>query len=229
MQGITARTAWEVVKFYRSSKFRPYGFEVKIGTNGLIPLVEVKDKDKTIATIKGFIDKADIAEIDGKSYVMVTDYKSSSKALNESLARAGINLQPLLYSDILAKRANASPAAMFYMQMTDPIVDASKVKGELTYNELEKAANKDVAFNGWISDNSTILSLYGGKGENGESYKLTEIDEKDFNERIEYANKKIRESAFEMYAGNVSAEPYCDKNYNACGYCIFSDVCPQSK
>ncbi len=229
MQGIAARTAWEVVKFYRSSKFRPYGFEVKIGTNGLIPLVEVRDKEKTIATIKGFIDKADIAEIDGKSYVMVTDYKSSSKALNESLARAGINLQPLLYSDILAKRANASPAAMFYMQMTDPIVDASKVKGELTYNELEKAASKDVAFNGWISDNSTILSLYGGKGENGESYKLTEIDEKDFNERIEYANKKIRESAFEMYAGNVSAEPYCDKNYNACGYCIFSDVCPYSK
>ncbi len=228
MQGITARTAWEVVKFYRSSRFRPYGFEVKIGTNGLIPLVEVKDNDKTIATIKGFIDKADIAEIEGKSYVMVTDYKSSSKALNESLARAGINLQPLLYSDILAKRANASPAAMFYMQMTDPIVDASKVKGELTYNELEKAASKDVGFNGWISDNSTILSLYGGKGENGESYSLTQINEKEFKERIEYANKKIRESAFEMYSGNVSANPYCDKNFDACGYCIFKDVCPYS-
>lgn len=228
MQGITARTAWEVVKFYRTSKFRPYGFEIKIGTTGPIPLVEIKNNNKTIATVRGFIDKADIAEIDGHSYVMVTDYKSSSKALNESLARAGINLQPLLYSDILAKRANASPAAMFYMQMTDPIVDASKVKGELTYEEIEKLANKDVSFNGWISDNSTIQSLYGGKGENGESYKLTAIDDAELNNRILQANNKIRQAALEINDGNVSAQPYCDKNYDACEYCLFNEVCPHS-
>ncbi len=226
MQGITARTAWEIVKFYRSSKFRPYGFEIKIGTNGMIPLVEVKENGTTIATIRGFIDRADIAEVAGKSYVMVTDYKSSSKALDKRLAEAGINLQPLLYSDILAKRAKASPAAMFYMQMTDPIVDASKIKGELTYKEIEKAANKDVAFNGWISNNSTILALYGGGGENGESYKLTEVDEGELNRRIEQANEKIRESALGIFGGTVSAQPYCDKNFDACGYCIFKDVCP---
>ena len=226
MQGIAARTAWEVIKFYRSSKFRPVGFEIRIDTNGEIPHLEIKNEDgKHIANLRGIIDKADMAEVNGKNYIAITDYKSSSKPLNYSLVQAGVNIQPLLYSDIICKRMNASPAAMLYMQMTDPIVKFSANSGAISQSEIEKEVNKKVAINGWMTDDASVISCYSSGGENGEKYTLTPIPDSELKERISASNKKIQESAIGIYNGNIDAKPYCDKNYDACQYCIFNEHC----
>ena len=232
IQGIAARTAWEVVKFFKSSSFRPMGFEIKIGTDGDIPSIDVKNNDgEKIAALRGIIDRADTAVIDGKTYVSVIDYKSSEKNLNERLVSAGVNLQPLLYSDIVCRRLNASPAAMLYMQMTDPIVDESKLKG-VTYSEIERAVNGKVSLGGWLNDNAAVISGYSSGGENGEKYipggKSSLIDEKELENRIKLANKKIQESAIEIYEGNVDADPYIDKGYNACTFCVYQSSCAQN-
>lgn len=226
MQGIAARTAWEVIKFYRSSKFRPIGFEIKINTGGDIPHLEIKDKDeRIIATLRGMIDKADIAEINGKKYIAVTDYKSSSKPLSYNLVAAGVNIQPLLYSDIICKRMEASPAAMLYMQMTDPIVKFSATGGAVSASEIEKEINKKIAINGWMTDDASVVASYSSGGENGEKYTLTPIPDSELRERIADSNKKIQQSAAEIYDGNIAANPFRDKNYDACQYCIFSEHC----
>lgn len=228
MQGIAARTAWEVVKFYKSSAFRPVGFEITIDTKGDIPALRIEGTDGAhIATVRGIIDRADAAVIDGKTYVAITDYKSSQKTLDERLAAAGVNIQPLLYSDIICKRMNASPAAMLYMQMTEPIIDGARLKGsEAAY---EKAVNEKISFGGWIADSAQLLESYSKGGENGEKYiprgKNALMSEADMRKRIDAANEKIRQSAEEIYNGNVKAEPYCDSKYDACEYCIFGGVC----
>ena len=226
MQGIASRTAWEVIKFYRSSKFRPIGFEIRIDTDGEIPQLEISNEDgKHIANLKGIIDKADMAEINGKNYIAITDYKSSSKPLNYNLVQAGVNIQPLLYSDIICKRMNASPAAMLYMQMTDPIVKLSANSGGISPSELEKEVNKKVAINGWMTDDAAVISDYSSGGENGEKYTLTPIPDSELRERINESNRKIQDSAMGIYNGNIDARPYCDKNYDACQYCLFSEHC----
>lgn len=226
MQGIAARTAWEVVKFYKSSKFRPVGFEIKIDTGGEIPALVIQDGSGTeIAALRGIIDRADSAVINGKTYVSIIDYKSSQKGLDERLAAAGVNIQPLLYSDIVCRRMNANPAAMLYMQMTDPIVDAAKLTGK---SNAEKEASKLVKLGGWLTDDAGVIAGYSSGGENGENYvpaKSSLIAEDEMKSRISAANEKIRESALGIYEGNVKARPYIGNGFNACQYCIFSASC----
>ncbi len=230
MQGIAARTAWEVVKFYRSSSFRPVGFEITISTGGKIPAITVSDENgEGIAQIRGIIDRADSAVIDGKTYVSIVDYKSSQKKLEARLAEAGVHIQPLLYADIISKRMNASPAAMLYMQMTDPIVEESKLKN--MEDSLEKAISDNVSLGGWLLDDKKVLSSYSKGGENGEKFmpggKSDMISERELKSRIDAANIKIREAALGIKSGDFPAKPYVDKGFNPCNWCVYDKICKQ--
>ena len=227
MKGIASRTAWEVVKFYKSSAFRPYGFEIRIGKDGQIPMVEVKDDNgECIAGIRGFIDRADITEIDGKNYVSIVDYKSSAKDLEVTLAKDGITIQPLLYADAVCKGIQgAEPAAMIYMQMNDPIIDEGDVRGN-----LDLAVNKVMLPKGWISSEDAVQTAYTLKmGDAKESYmpkrEVDKVSAEELRERINLANEKIKESAMEIISGNIGINPYCTDKHNACAYCPYSSIC----
>ena len=230
MQGIAARTAWETVKFYRSSMFRPIGNELTIETGGDIPALSVRDEDdKEIALLRGRIDRADAAVIDGKNYISIVDYKSSETALDAELAAAGVKFQPLLYSDIICKRMKSSPAAMLYMQMTDPIINAEDIKAS-SDAEVEKLINKEVAFGGWLNSDSLVVAGFSKGGENGEKYFPKGADSlvspEELERRIKAANEKIAASAKEIYEGNIKAEPYVSGfKYDACQYCLFGVSC----
>lgn len=226
MKGIAARTAWEVVKFYRSSNFRPYGFEITIGTKGDIPALSVRIDGEEIARIRGIIDRADTTELDGETLVSVIDYKSSAKGLDVELVRDGITLQPLLYTDAVCRQLpNAVPAAMVYLQMNDPILDESKVKGN-----LELAVNKEMAPRGWIADDAEIISAYTGTpGEDACSYlpagTAAMVSREELQARIQSANEKIREAAVGIAGGRIGARPYQSYKHDACQYCLYGPVC----
>lgn len=230
MQSITARTAWETVKFYRSSMFRPLGNELVIDTDGDIPALSIKDADSNeIALLRGRVDRADTAVIDGKTYISIIDYKSSETHLDEDLAAAGVKLQPLLYSDIICKRLNSTPAAMLYMQMTDPIINASNLKSD-SYSEYERLMNKEVSLGGWLNNDSAVVSAYSKGGENGESFipdgTNALVTPEELDKRISAANQKITDSAREIYNGNIKAEPFvCGNKYDACQFCPFELSC----
>ncbi len=227
MKGIASRTAWEVVKFYKSSAFRPYGFEIRIGKDGQIPMVEVKDDNgECIAGIRGFIDRADMTGIEGKNYVSIVDYKSSAKDLDVTLAKDGITIQPLLYADAICKGIQgAEPAAMIYVQMNDPIIDEGDVKGD-----LDLAVNKVMLPKGWISAEDAVQTAYAlKKGDVKESYmpkrEVDKVSAEELRERINLANEKIKESAMEIISGNIGINPYCTDKHNACAYCPYSSIC----
>lgn len=230
MQGITARTAWETVKFYRSSMFRPLGNELTIKTGGDLPALSHKDDSGSeFAVLRGQIDRADSAVIDGKNYISIIDYKSSKTDLDAELAKAGVKFQPLLYSDIICKRMKASPAAMLYMQMTDPIINADDLKSG-SDGEVEKLINNEVSFGGWLNSDSLVVAGYSKGGENGEKFmpkgNTSLVSPQELEDRINAANEKILASALEIYDGNIKAEPYVKKfKYDACEYCPFGVSC----
>ncbi len=224
MKDIAARTAWEVVKFYRGSRFRPYGFEVTIGTKGPVPALSVKATDGSeLAKINGFIDRADTVTTDGKTLVSIVDYKSSAKNLDITLAKDGITLQPLLYSNALCNSMeNATPAAMFYLQMNDPIIPEEDVRGN-----LELALDKKMKPKGWIVDDPEIVSAYTADGEDTfvPKEKNTFVSREELNKRIAEANRKIQESAADIAGGVIEAAPYRTRKHDACEYCIYHGVC----
>ncbi len=224
MKEIAARTAWEVVKFYRGSRFRPYGFEVTIGTKGTVPALSVKAADGTeLAKINGFIDRADTATENGKTLVSIVDYKSSAKDLDITLAKDGITLQPLLYSNALCNSMeNATPAAMFYLQMNDPIIPEGEIRGD-----LDLALDKKMKPRGWIVDEPEVISAYTGDGEDTfvPKEKATFVSREDLTRRIAEANRKIQESAADIADGVIGANPYRTYKHDACEYCSYHGIC----
>ena len=224
MKDIAARTAWEVVKFYRSSRFRPYGFEVKIGTGEKIPALSVKAPDgKELAKIKGIIDRADTAEYNGKTLVSIVDYKSSAKDLDITLAKDGITLQPLLYSAALCNSMeDAAPAAMFYLQMNDPVLAEAEVKGD-----LEGALDKKMKPKGWLVDDPDIIGAYAKDGQDTfiPKEKTTLVTPEELKDRIHTANQKIQASAMGIAEGNIGAIPYQTYKHDACAYCQYHGIC----
>lgn len=227
MKGIAARTAWEVVKFYRSSAFRPYGFEIRIGTKGKIPELSVRNSDgEKVASIRGMIDRADIAKVESETLVNIVDYKSSAKGLDVQLAEDGITLQPLLYAHALCQSMdNAVPAGMMYLKMTDPIIHESKAKGN-----PELARNKEMRPQGWLSEEDAVTAAYGTAGDrNTESFRPSGaaalVSREELEKRIAKANQKILASAEAIAGGQIGANPYRNFKHDACQYCNYSGIC----
>ena len=224
MKDIAAQTAWEVVKFYQRSRFRPYGFEITIGTKGTVPALSIKGPDgNELAKINGFIDRADTVTEDGKTMVSIVDYKSSAKSLDITLAKDGITLQPLLYSNALCNSIeNAVPAAMFYLQMNDPIIPEKDVRGN-----PELALDKEMKPKGWIVGEQEIVSAYTNDSDDTfvPREKNTFISRDELNLRVEEANRKIQKSAADIAGGIIEAAPYRTYKHDACGYCIYHGIC----
>ena len=226
---IATATAWKIVKFYAQSSFRPYGFEIKIDSDGTFPPYTVVLEDGE-AKIRGFIDRMDVFEKDGKKFFNIVDYKSSDKKTDPHLAEIGVRFQPLLYAGIVKENLeNSQPAAMMYMKMDDPTAEFSK---KPTEEELEKNILNQISLNGIITEEEEILKEldeeYGKKdavhftptGKNC-TYPPKEL-EKMINQALETAKqttKKISE-------GGIEINPIIEgSKFNACQYCKFSSCC----
>lgn len=231
MRRIAARTAWEVVKFYQNSRFRPYGFEIRIGREGELPAIRVARSDGTeLARISGLIDRADTVTVGGKTFVNVVDYKSSAKKLSVRLAEDGICIQPLLYTSALCDQiAGGTPGAMLYMQMTEPMVDGDKIKDETTF---EREMHKGVSMSGWMIEAPEMAEAYGQSKARGAENFVPQgedaISLEEMQRRIAAANEKILEAAEGITGGNIAPIPYVTEEHDACAYCPYDAVCRAS-
>lgn len=229
---VAATTAWKIVRFYANSDFRPYGFEIKIGTDGLFPPYTIVLKDSEVK-IRGFIDRMDIAEIDGKKYFNIVDYKSSEKKIDLELASLGVRFQPLLYAGIVKENIeNSNPSAMLYMHMNDPVVNFSS-KPE--WGELEKAVMGEVKVEGLVLDEEEVTKkLDYSFGEKGKvnyvpSSKGSMVDEDKMEELLNQAIETAKETAEKIADGNIDINPVVMSKFDACQYCSFSNCCQMKK
>ena len=69
------RELWEELA---QSRFQPAGFEVQFGPGGAMPPVEIPGGAMP-AQLRGFVDRLDLYERDGQTYVRVVDYKTGRK------------------------------------------------------------------------------------------------------------------------------------------------------
>lgn len=224
MIGISSATAWETVKFFRISEFRPFGFEIKIGNDGTIPPVRVHTSLGE-AEIEGFIDRADSAVLNGKRYFSIVDYKSSAKSLDPALAEAGVRFQPLVYAGAICASSDENrAAALLYQQMNDPIIPADKAKTE---ESLEKELKKNTKADGWVINDDDALNAFDKNNGTKECYISPKnlMSSEEMTEKLEAAQKKIAESAEGIFSGTIAINPYISRTFNACEFCDYSSVC----
>ncbi len=229
LTSVAAATAWEIVKFYASSSYRPYGFEVKIGGGGEF-CAEPIDLGEVKAELTGFIDRVDTAEINGVKYVNIIDYKSSEKNTDEELERRGVQIQPLVYADIACKNLNAAPSGMMYIHMNEPML---KFDEEPESEVLEKERQKNVAIKGIVLNEEEVLLQMDSREACGEGYipkgRGGGVSREQMRERVENAQKVVCETAAKIASGNIDINPCVTKKYDACRYCDFSKVCKESE
>lgn len=228
IKNIAATTAWKIVRFYANSSFRPYGFEIKIGADGIFPPYTITIKD-TEAKIRGFIDRMDISEIDGKKYFNIVDYKSSEKKIDLELARLGVRFQPLLYAGIVKENIeNSEPAAMLYMQMNDPVTEFNSKPEDDAHN---RAVMKEVKVEGLVLNQENVAkSLDYSFGEKDAVHyvpnsKNSIVDNEQMEELLCQAMNTAKETAEKIAEGNIEVNPLVVKNFDACEYCKFKSCC----
>lgn len=195
--------------------------------------------------ISGRIDRVDELEIDGSKYIRVIDYKSGSKAFKLSDVYYGIQLQLLLYLDILLSNENkykdkkVLPGAILYFRLDDPMISS---EGDMDTDKLNEEILKKLKMNGIILEDTRIIremdkdingySLIipaqikndGSLGSKSSTASITQ-----FELLRDYVKKITMDICTKMLNGNISINPLkktgSQSGSGPCSYCSFSEVC----
>lgn len=157
LKRVGKRAAWTLVTQVKQGEFIPRAHEIGFGYDSVLPIIiELSNGDRMM--LKGWIDRVDMYEADGKKYIKIIDYKSGSKKFSLSEVYQGLQLQLMVYLDAILENSDyfktdeLLPAGVFYFKIDDPVLESELLKGEMTEEELLKALKVD----GLMVDDLTI-------------------------------------------------------------------------
>ena len=227
--------AERLIKELEQSEFVPLDFELSIGRDGEIPPYEIKTSNGKIS-ISGAIDRVDGAEINGRKYIRVVDYKSSGKDFELSDVVQGLNMQMFIYLFALwqngkEKYGEFTPAGVLYYPAKSPNVSADR---SMTEDAIEAERQKKCGMNGIVLDDPAVViamdksecGMYvPAKIKKGE-LKGSLIGLKQLEKLKEKADGILAEMAEALYSGQIDALPAYGKSYKkTCEYCEYKSVC----
>ncbi len=235
------QTVFEIAKRlcaeFGTSLFVTKDVELAVKGDGDVQPFTVQLDDGGSITVAGIVDRVDVMEEDGRSYVRVIDYKTGGKTFRLSDLEAGLNMQMLLYLMCLwdngkQRYGDVIPAGILYVPAKTGKMDLPR---NATVEEIEKQKTKNGKMNGLIlSEKNVIL----GMDSSGAGVYINASIDKNGNikgsvasmEEFTRIHKKIESSLSEMYTdlrqGTVSAVPVDGSGYkDICRYCDYADVC----
>ncbi len=234
--------ASNIVNELKVTKFKPSDFELTISNDADIKPIPIDLGDGCTLYIRGQIDRVDVYEKDGVSYVRIVDYKTGSKSFKLKEIKCGFNLQMLLYLASIAAGGKEKygdsivPAGVLYSNVVSSSV--SLILGEDGMDEKASSLSKPVASGIFIDDeeilmamdpteNSLYLPIGRKKGKAGKKEALASLEE--MGELLDFALLTAKELAKEMRKGLKSVTPFDGSSVgvkiNPCKYCDMSPVC----
>ena len=250
MRRTLQRTVRSLTVQVRQGKFVPKRFEVSLSE------LSERGAEYPLAgggtmKLSGIIDRLDTYETDTDVLIKIIDYKSSAKDTNLADAYEGLQIQLLLYLKAAtegAKRAypgkQVVPAAVFYYQVKNPMVEVAKQPGP---EELERLIEKELKMRGLVCDETAVIdALDRGLSEamgNGEKYASTVIPvEVKKDGQFTAASRVVEREAFAVLGdfveykaseigsfimdGKAAIRPYRKANgASGCDYCPYHSVC----
>ena len=242
------RSIWALGRHISKGNFKPHGAEIDFGLTNPLSGIKVEIDENHSFTLTGRIDRIDLLDKDGEKYVKIIDYKSGNKKFDITDIYYGMQMQLLVYMGALLKRGgnilkldkNPLPGGVFYFRLNDPVIDydASRSGNDIYNDILEEFKMSGLVLNekavvegidSGIEKNSAILSV--GINSSGEysSRSGALASGADFNNIIEYTNKKIQDIGKEIISGNIEAKPYKKGQRTGCDFCTYSSICGFSK
>ncbi len=227
-----------IVDSIKCSDFNVLGNELEFGNGKDYEPIKVELENGKIVEIIGKIDRIDIMKSENGDYIRIIDYKSSIKNIELNEVIAGIRLQLLTYMDAMCKQEGVEPAGVFYYNVIEPMVKASK---NMTDEEIEEEIRKQFKMKGLILADIDIVRKMDKKLVTGSSNiipatinkdgtlsnKPSNITKEQFKYLQKYTKKIIKQISEEILSGNINVKPYYNtKNKKTpCEYCAYKSIC----
>lgn len=226
----------------KRSRFAPVGLEVSFGPGGDLPGLGLRLPSGVEVQLVGRIDRVD-QSLDGDvPYLRVIDYKSSPKQLVLSDVYNGLNLQLLVYLDVVVTHAEewlgqkAEMAGVFYYQVADPFVTAKRL---LTSEEAAKERAKRLRMKGLMLAEPELAKMMDAQVEQGASELVPFELKKDgtlssrssvatveqFQALQQFVRRTVEELSTRMTDGDIEISPYVSGTLIACEHCSYKPVC----
>ncbi|MBR5752854.1 MAG: PD-(D/E)XK nuclease family protein, partial [Clostridia bacterium] len=224
----------------RLSDFVPADFELPIGgEETAVPSYDLELPDGGTLSVRGYVDRVDLCEKDGKTYVRVVDYKSGGKEFELSDVLYGLNLQMLLYLFTIrqngtGKYSDVVPAGILYYP-------AKRTAGSVERREAspDEATLDNKGRNGQngllLNDPDILEAMEHGLQGNylpvkvkrdlsvGPEKSLATLEELGrLQQRIDFL---LRKMASDLHQGRIAACPAQQNDHLPCEYCDYTAVC----
>lgn len=226
----------------KRSKFIPIGLEISFGPDAEIPGLTFICKDGSTLQLMGRIDRVDLSVDGEKRYLRVIDYKTGAKNLALVDVWNGLNLQLLVYLDVVVSNAvewlghQAEIGGVFYYQVADPQVASKTI---LTPEEVERERILKLKMKGLMLADPELARLMDAQTESGSSELVpfglkkdgtftaySSVATKDQFEKLQgYVRQTIQEIGERMLDGEIAIAPYTQGPILACQTCSYKPVC----
>ena len=189
-------------------------------------------------TINGTVDRVDVYEKDGNTYLAVIDYKTGTKDFAIRDIQNGINLQLPIYLMCLwqngrERYGNVVPAGMLY---STTWLDRTWIGDR--YSDVGEECARAMRFKGLVLRDDTVLDALdiNGTGEafqenliksgkNGRSFGKNALSMAQMKILRQAVEKQITGMGNSLHDGIVCQIPVSSKN-SPCAYCDYREICP---
>ena len=225
---------------FRDSDFEMCDFELKIGNGADVEPIKIQ-LDCGSATIKGFVDRVDKLDKDGKRYIRVIDYKSGSKEFILSDVLYGLNMQMLLYLVSITRSKegfykDTVPAGVLYFPANIKPSHAERGDAEETRKKKLYSVSK---MNGMLVGDEEIITCMDkekeglflpAKCDSKGALKGNFISLPQFEKLGRYMDNLIKKMGDSVHEGEIPAKPSLGpKHPQTCEWCDYSEVCLREK
>lgn len=228
-----------LTRFAGVSSFRPAALEQSFGRDAASwPALVFPIGEDLAVELAGQIDRLDKAEQDGRTYLLIVDYKSGQAGLKLSDVVHGLKLQLITYllAACQAEGEQGMPAGVLYYYLKNPRVTNKRM---LSDEEIAHEIGKQLKMPGWVLAEPTVVKLVDNGIDGWSDYvKLYFKNEKfhgsnkavlktaeQFQLLMAHAQQIIAETAQEIISGQAAIAPYNSKNRTPCGFCDYRPVC----
>ena len=221
----------------RTSLFEPAGCELEFSGSGQLPAIKINGTEAA-CRISGFVDRVDLYEENGKTYVRVVDYKTGRKDFDYTDILNGAGLQMLIYLFALKsygasyfRKQSLHPAGVLYLPArkvfarTEPLPDDGTV-AQLHQDERRRR--------GLISSDPIVLTAMEADPSNpqympykiGKSGPVGNLADDQQMELLEHhVLSTLADMADRIAGGAVNPNPIFRGNDSSCRFCDYRTVC----
>ncbi len=243
---ISKRSIWALAEHIKRGEFEPSAVEAEFSDASLLKTISVSINDRNVMKITGRIDRIDVTDINGNTYVKIIDYKSGNTKFDLTDIYYGVQLQLLLYLDAIIQngrslfgggniKAGILPGGVFYFNIDDPIIEWND---EFPKDQLDRLILKCFKMSGLVLADKEVISKMDcdlsrssdimpvGLSAANEFTKHSSVaTDEEFTKIRNFVLAKIKEIGENILDGRIEPMPYKKGNKTPCLYCGFGAVC----